>query len=286
MKRPPPTRHTGCRRALFDARCKACWFVAGLLVLALASFASLDLQWRALASGEALQVMGAFVAEFFPPDLSTPMLQRTARAALETLAMSVLGTALAAAAGLVLALVAARGRGAALARAPRGLLNVLRSIPSWCGPRCCWWPPAWGRSAGTLALALHTSGVLGRLFAEASRTRLPGPAFALRASGIGRCGCSPTPRCRRCCRRSGQLHAVPLGKQHPRRHRAGRGGRRRPGPAAAVFHLGLFQMGKSCHRAGGHAGAGGAGRRRQLCRATAAGAVRPPPWHCAGSCCR
>jgi phosphonate transport system permease protein len=37
--------------------------------------------------------------------------------------------------------------------------------------------------AGTLALALHTTGVLGRLFAEAIENAPPGPAFALRAQG-------------------------------------------------------------------------------------------------------
>lgn len=165
---------------LFDARCKACWFVAGLLALALASFASLDLQWRALASGEALRAMGAFVAEFFPPDLSTPMLQRTARAALETLAMSAVGTALAAAAGLLLAVVAARGRGAALAR---GGLNLLRSIPELVWAALLVVAAGLGPLAGTLALALHTTGVMGRLLAEGIQNLPPAPAAALRASG-------------------------------------------------------------------------------------------------------
>jgi phosphonate transport system permease protein len=39
--------------------------------------------------------------------------------------------------------------------------------------------------AGTLALALHTTGVLGRLFAEAIENAPEGPAFALRARGVG-----------------------------------------------------------------------------------------------------
>ena len=41
-----------------------------------------------------------------------------------------------------------------------------------------------GPFAGTLALALHTPGVLGRLFAEAIENASPGPAFALRVRGI------------------------------------------------------------------------------------------------------
>jgi phosphonate transport system permease protein len=41
-----------------------------------------------------------------------------------------------------------------------------------------------GPFAGTLALALHTSGVLGRLFAEAIENAPEGPAFALRVRGV------------------------------------------------------------------------------------------------------
>jgi phosphonate transport system permease protein len=41
-----------------------------------------------------------------------------------------------------------------------------------------------GPFAGTLALAAHTSGVLGRLFAEAIENAPPGPGSALRAQGV------------------------------------------------------------------------------------------------------
>ncbi|MDO9073284.1 MAG: ABC transporter permease subunit, partial [Rubrivivax sp.] len=43
-----------------------------------------------------------------------------------------------------------------------------------------------GPFAGTLALALHTTGVLGRLFAEALENAPAGPADALRAQGVGK----------------------------------------------------------------------------------------------------
>jgi len=88
-KLPPP---------LFDARCKACWFSAGLVVLVVASFWSLDLQWAQFLSLEAARSMGRFVGEFFPPDLSPGFVRRVAVGAWETLAMSLLGTVLAAAA--------------------------------------------------------------------------------------------------------------------------------------------------------------------------------------------
>jgi phosphonate transport system permease protein len=42
-----------------------------------------------------------------------------------------------------------------------------------------------GPFPGTLALALHTTGVLGRLFAESIENAAPGPALALRVRGVG-----------------------------------------------------------------------------------------------------
>ncbi|OPF62272.1 phosphonate ABC transporter, permease protein PhnE [Hydrogenophaga sp. H7] len=176
---PPP---------LFDARCKACWFTVGLLVLVVASFWSLDLQWAQFFSAEAVTSMGRFVGEFFPPDTSPAFLHKVAVAAWETLAMSAVGTLLAAIAGLALALPAARLHtgDAARARAPtRLLLNALRSVPELVWAALLLISAGLGPLAGTLALALHTTGVLGRLFAEAVENAPPGPAEALRAQGVG-----------------------------------------------------------------------------------------------------
>jgi phosphonate transport system permease protein len=176
---PPP---------LFNARCKACWFSAGVLALVVASFWSLELQWAQFLSLQAAASMGRFVAEFFPPDLSAPFLARVAQGTWETLAMSAFGTLLAAAAGLLLALPASRlhdgdaahGRGST-----RFVLNALRSVPElvWAGLLLI--SAGLGPFAGTLALALHTTGVLGRLFAEAIENAPPGPGAALRAQGVG-----------------------------------------------------------------------------------------------------
>lgn len=178
-KLPPP---------LFDARCKACWFVVGLLVLVVASFWSLDLQWAQFFSAEAAASMGRFVGEFFPPDTSPAFLKKVAAAAWETLAMSALGTLLAAIGGLALALPASRlhARDAARGRAPtRLLLNALRSVPELVWAALLLISAGLGPFAGTLALALHTTGVLGRLFAEAIENAPPGPGYALRTQGVG-----------------------------------------------------------------------------------------------------
>lgn len=189
VKKKPQAANTPYRLPppLFDARCRACWFVVGLLLLVLASFWSLDLQWRAFFSAPAAASMGRFVAEFFPPDLSPPFLRKVLAGAVETLAMSALGTLLAAAAGLLLALPASRMHAAdrAWARAPtRLLLNALRAIPELVWAALLLISAGLGPLAGTLALALHTTGVLGRLFAESVENAPPGPGFALRAQGV------------------------------------------------------------------------------------------------------
>ncbi len=178
-KLPPP---------LFHARCKVCWFLFGIAVLVVTSFWSLDLQWGQFLSLEGLNSMGRFIGEFFPPDLSATFLRKVAWGTVETLAMSLLGTVLAAAAGLLLALPASRlhAGGRNLSRAPtRLVLNALRSIPELVWASLMLIAAGLGPFAGTLALALHTTGVLGRLFAEAAENAPPEPGFALRTQGVG-----------------------------------------------------------------------------------------------------
>lgn len=172
---------------IFDARCCACWFVFALACLVVASFASLDLKWAAFFSLEAATSMGKFVREFFPPDLSPAFLRKVWVGTVETFAMSLLGTLLAVALGIVLALPASvlHREDRALVRQPtRLLLNALRSIPELVWASLLLISAGLGPFAGTLALALHTAGVLGRLFAEAIENAPPGPAFALRAQGV------------------------------------------------------------------------------------------------------
>ena len=186
----PPAANAPYRlpAALFDARCRACWFCAAVAGLVVASFWSLDLKWAQFLSLEAARSMGRFVAEFYPPDLSAPFLHKVLLGTWETLAMSLLGTVLAAAAGLLLALPASRLHAAdpARGRAPtRLVLNALRSVPELVWAALLLIAAGLGPFAGTLALALHTAGVLGRLFAEAIENAPAGPGDALRAQGVG-----------------------------------------------------------------------------------------------------
>ena len=93
---------------LFDARCWACWLMFGVLLLVIASFASLNLQWAQFFSWNAVTRMGRFVAELMHPEVSAFFLNKVLTATMETLAMSVLGTLLALILGLVLALPASK----------------------------------------------------------------------------------------------------------------------------------------------------------------------------------
>ncbi len=177
-KLPPP---------LFSARCRACWFTLAVLVLVVLSFWTLDLQWAQFLSLDAARSMGRFVAEFFPPDTSPAFLRKVLLGTLETLAMSALGTLLAAMAGLALALPASRlhaGQRAWTRFPVRLLLNALRSVPELVWAALLLISAGLGPMAGTLALALHTTGVLGRLFAEAVENAPPGPGEALRTQGV------------------------------------------------------------------------------------------------------
>lgn len=176
---PPP---------LFHGRCVACWVLALIVALVVASFATLDLKWAQFFSLDAMRRMGRFLGELLAPSTDAAFLRKLAVASLETLAMSALGTLLAAAFGLLLALPASRthAHDRAVARAPtRLLLNALRSIPELVWAALLIISAGLGPFAGTLALAMHTTGVLGRLFAEAIENAPPGPAFALRTQGVG-----------------------------------------------------------------------------------------------------
>lgn len=157
-----------------------------LLAAVVAAFAYLQLDTATLFGREGLGQMAAYAAGFLDPDLSPAHLRAIGRGALETLAMSAIGTLLAALLGLLLALPAAGRFGRAAQAAARLLLNALRAIPELVWAALMVLAAGLGPNAGTLALALHTAGVLGRLFAEALENTPSAPADALRLNGGGR----------------------------------------------------------------------------------------------------
>ena len=168
------------------ARSLSTWLLlAALVALVAASFASLPLKWSEFFTAQAFATSAEFFRGFAPPDLEPAFVRKTLLAAGETLAMSALGTLLAVLAGLLLALPAA-GRFGALPRAGVRLLqNVLRSIPELVWASILLIAAGLGPFAGCLALAAHTSGVLGRLFADALENADPLPETTLRTNGVG-----------------------------------------------------------------------------------------------------
>ncbi len=171
MPPPPPRNWSG-------------WlFGAALAALVLASFATLSLKLGDLFSIDAMRSTGGFLAGFAPPEMAGGFLRKTGRAAVETLAMSALGTVLAVAGGLLLAIPGAGRFGRAPRAMVRGMLNVLRSIPELVWASILLVAAGLGPFAGTMALAAHTAGVLGRLFADALENAPPLPEHSLRVNG-------------------------------------------------------------------------------------------------------
>jgi phosphonate transport system permease protein len=171
------------------------------LALAAGGAAFLGLSPALLVSADARAGLLDFARQLFPPDLSAAALRPILPAALETVAMAFLGTAMAAGLGIVLGLAAARppaleagaGRAGRLARAAlaggaRTLLNAGRTLPELLWALALVFAVGLGPFAGALALGIHTAGVLGRLYAEALEEAPAAPLAALRAAGASRTG--------------------------------------------------------------------------------------------------
>jgi phosphonate transport system permease protein len=138
-----------------------------------------------------------FVSEMFPPDLSAATLRATGTGILETFQMSFLGALLGAAAAFPLAALGARdvpttgaSRSERLLRAvpyhlSRFVLNVFRSVPDILWALVFVVALGLGPFPGTLALAVHSAGVLGKLYSETLEAVPARPVEALRAAGAG-----------------------------------------------------------------------------------------------------
>ena len=154
-----------------------------------------------LFSLDAAKNIGSFAASMFPPDLSLPFLRSLWPAVLETLSISILGTAIAVVLGFAFACAAAARihlEGETAGRAglrverllvhgisllARAIQNLSRTLPELLWALMFIFVVGLGPFAGALALGLHTAGVLGRLYSEALEEVPPGPMLALRAAG-------------------------------------------------------------------------------------------------------
>lgn len=121
--------------------------------------------------------------ELFPPDFSR--FHKWMLPLLDTLAMSVAGTALAVGCSLPLALLAARNTTphVAVYQFARLVLNLLRSIPELILGILFVAMVGFGALPGVLALGLHSIGMIGKFFAESIEHVDDKPVEAARAAG-------------------------------------------------------------------------------------------------------
>lgn len=145
--------------------------------------------------------LSGFVRRMFPLDLSWAFVSSLGTALLQTIAISLFGTLIGMAFAVVLAVPATStltfvrsdspGKHGVTDRALRWLrfwsarlvLNILRSIPELVWVLICILAVGIGPFAGTIALGLHTAGVLGKLYAETMEEVPHRPVEALRSLG-------------------------------------------------------------------------------------------------------
>jgi phosphonate transport system permease protein len=177
-------------------------FVVSLVLLLLAAcFPIAGFTSEAFASAGLVGRLAGFVRHMLPPDLSWAFVRGLGTALIQTIAISLMGTLIGLALAVVLALPATStlaflpgdspGRIFIIERALRWVLfwsarlvlNVLRSIPELVWVLICIPAVGIGPFAGTLALGLHTAGVLGKLYAETMEEVPLRPLEALRSLG-------------------------------------------------------------------------------------------------------
>ena len=142
-----------------------------------------------------------FVSGLFPPALAPDFLQSIGGLLLETIWISIAGTTLAFLLAVPLALGAMRSRGEETSRASLGtpawlvhwtvyglsrtVLNVARAIPELVWALVFVVAVGLGPFPGVLALAAHSAGVLGKLYAELLESVDQRVVEAARATGAG-----------------------------------------------------------------------------------------------------
>lgn len=134
---------------------------------------------------DGLDQMGALLQRMLPPRLDEP--GRIGTLAFETLLMALLGTVLAAIVSIPLAFLAARNTTPhpAVYAVARAIITFCRATPDLLFAVLLVRALGIGVLPGILALALHSIGMLGKLFADAIERSDPEPREAVRASGAG-----------------------------------------------------------------------------------------------------
>lgn len=162
---------------------KRLWYLAmgiGAVVLYVWALRGIEFDFSKLAG--ALPHSWDFVRRMFPPDWSVTGTAWTALA--ETIQMGLIGTTLGAVLSLPLGVLAARNLSPGpVSWATRGLLNLIRTVPSVVWGLFFVAAVGLGSFSGVLALAAYTTGYLGKFYYETFETMDNAAAEALRVSG-------------------------------------------------------------------------------------------------------
>lgn len=136
--------------------------------------------------GDGLPAIGVVFGEMVPPDFTR--WRAWIDPLLETVAMSVAGTALAILLSFPLAFLAARNTtpNQFVYQAARLILNMLRAIPELIMGIVFVAAVGFGMLPGVLALGLHSVGMVGKFFAESIEHVHPAPIEAATATGASR----------------------------------------------------------------------------------------------------
>lgn len=147
---------------------------------ALGAYSAWDLKPGMFAFSHTLQVL----QRMWPPKLSLEQIHGIPQLLGETLLMAVGGTIIAMLLALPLGAAAARNLAPAWIREPvRRVLEILRAIPEVVWGLIFVSAATMGLQAGIAALALHSTGVLGKLYSESLENVQPEPVMSLAATG-------------------------------------------------------------------------------------------------------
>jgi phosphonate transport system permease protein len=158
--------------------------MAVVAIILLASWYVDLLNFEKLAEG--IPAIGTLAGESFPPDFTN--LRKWFSPLLDTLAMSIAGTAIAVFFSVPLAFLAARNTSPhpIIFQVSRIILNALRSVPELIMGIIFVAAVGFGALPGVLALGLHSIGMVGKFFAEAIEHVDEAPVEAARAAGASK----------------------------------------------------------------------------------------------------
>jgi phosphonate transport system permease protein len=168
-----------------------------LIILALTGWSASGTDFDLMELGTGTGPIEKFLSKMFPPDLSAKTLQTTGKGIVETFQMSFLGALIGAIVASPLAVLATgeaptvgASRGERLLRVvpyhlSRFVLNVFRSVPDILWALVFVVALGLGPFPGTLALAVHSAGILGKLYSETLEAVPSRPVEALQATGAG-----------------------------------------------------------------------------------------------------